>query len=153
MPVRIRRRHLLHSAVSVAVLVQLGFAAAFLIDAAGTSRTYDALAARHVSLNGRVRGCASIGTARYSARMCRVDYHYRATTFSALVPSGQSTTVLVDPSDTSIRMTKTNYDGRLGETTVDLVLASVLLVGATSMTAVHVLHVRRRRARGRDDPG
>ncbi len=51
---RIGRRHVVHVSVLVAVLVQLGFASAFLVDAAQTNRTYDALAARHVALTGRV---------------------------------------------------------------------------------------------------
>ncbi|HEY7947442.1 MAG TPA: hypothetical protein VID75_07190 [Acidimicrobiales bacterium] len=147
MPLRIRRRHLLHSAVSVAVLVQLGFAAAFLVDAAVTNATYDAPAARHVSLNGRVQGCAPYGAPRRTiARMCTVDYHYNGATFTTLIALGRSTTVFVDPRDTSKRMTEVDFDGRLEETTVDLVLASVLLVGATTTTTIHLLHIRRRRA-------
>jgi hypothetical protein len=78
--------------------------------------------------------------------MCTVDYHYNGATFTTLIALGRSTTVFVDPRDTSKRMTEVDFDGRLEETTVDLVLASVLLVGATTTTTIHLLHIRRRRA-------
>jgi hypothetical protein len=147
--VRIRRRHVLHSLVSVVVLVQLGFAAAFVFDATQTNNVYDALAARYVTVSGRVQGCALLAGGRsagYYAHVCRVDYHYKGTGFSALVPFPGSMTYVVDPQDASIRMSKVSFDGGPETTTVDLVLATVLFVGATATTTVHVARLRRRRS-------
>jgi hypothetical protein len=133
--------------VVVAVVVQLGFAVAFLVDADQTNRVYDALAGHRVAITGQVRGCAEVVTTRGGGtRFCRVGYDYQGQQFSALLPSGQTTTVYVDPDDPSMRMNKVAFDKGSEETTGDLVLAGVLVLGAISVTAVHVVHLRRGRA-------
>jgi hypothetical protein len=142
----IRRRHLLHSAVSIVVLVQLGFAAAFLADATQTNRTYHALAARHVAVNGHVQGCAWIGGQRgVLDHMCRVDYSFRGAEFSALIPYGQPSTYFVDPQNVSVRMSKVHFEGGPEETTFDIVFALLLVAGASVVTTVHLVHLRRKR--------
>jgi hypothetical protein len=145
---RIGRRHVVHVSVLVAVVVQLGFASAFLVDAAQTNRTYDALAAHHVALAGRVRGCASVPTVRgFGSRFCRVGYRYDDQQFTAVIPAGKTTTLYVDPNDTSLRMNESSFDKGPEETDGDLVLAGLLLAGAVLVTVVHVVHLRRRHAR------
>jgi hypothetical protein len=142
----IRRRHLLHSAVSIVVLVQLGLAAAFLVDATQTNRTYQALAARHVAVNGHVRGCAWMASQRsVLAHLCRIDYSFRGSDFSALIPYGQASTFFVDPQNVSVRMSKVHFEGGPEETTFDTVFALVLVAGASVVTTVHLVHLRRRR--------
>jgi hypothetical protein len=145
---RIGHRHVLHGSVLIAVLVQLGFATAFLVDAAQTNRTYDALAAHHVALTGRVLGCAAVTTLRGSGtRFCRVGYRYHDREFTAVIPARQTTTLYVDPGDTSVRMNKSSFDKGPEERDGDLVLAGLLLGGAALVTVVHVAHLRRRHAR------
>jgi hypothetical protein len=148
-PVRVRRRHVLHGTVILVVLVQLGFASGFLIDAAQTNDSYDALTAGRVALTGHVAGCALVGSTgrRPSVLICRVDYRYRTTTFSYFIPAGQSRTAFIDPRDPSIRMTKVDFEGGPATTTVDLVCASLLLFGATLVTTVHLVRLRRGRHR------
>jgi hypothetical protein len=145
---RIRRRHVLHSAVSIVVLVQLGFAAAFSVDAAQANGTYDALAAHHVVLQGRVGGCASVTGGMFNgtiARACRVHYRYGKTSFSALIPVGQSTAYYLDPTNTSIRMREVNFKGRDSHVGVDIALAGALLVGALAVTTAHLWNLHRTR--------
>jgi hypothetical protein len=152
-PVPIRRRHVLHSSVAIVVLVQLGFASALLFDAAGTNRSYDALQASHVALTGQVRGCAFVprgsrgGYVGSSGRVCRVGYTYRGQTFSEYIAAGRSTVVFVDPQDSSIRMTKVDFDGGPEATTTDVVIAALLILGAIAVSTVHLAHIRRRQRR------
>jgi hypothetical protein len=146
--VRIRRHHVLHSFVSIALLAQLGFASAFVIDATQTNNLYDALNARHVTVTGQVLGCAVVQT-RYSTPVCRVEYRYEDSEFSALVSPSGSMAYVVDPEDTSIRMSKVSFDGGPEATTVDLVLAIVLFAGAATTATLHLFHLRRRSSRRR----
>jgi hypothetical protein len=138
----------LHSSVLIVVLVQLGFAAALLFDAAGTNRSYDALQASHVALRGQVRAC-TFNTGRTNAygRVCRVFYSYRGTTFSEYIGANRPTTVFVDPQNASIRMTKVDFDGGPEATTTDVVIGALLILGAVTVSAVHLAHIQRRRRR------
>jgi hypothetical protein len=145
--VRLRRHHVLHSFASIAVLAQLGFAAAFTIDASQTNNVYDALRARHVTVTGHVQGCAIVPT-RTSTSVCRVDYRYKTSAFSALVSPSGSMAYVVDPQDTSVRMSKLSFDGGPEATTVDLVLAILLFAGAATTATLHLAHLRRRRSTG-----
>jgi hypothetical protein len=77
--------------------------------------------------------------------MCRVDYRFRGSDFSALIPYGQSSTFFVDPGNVAVRMSKVHCDGGPEETTFDTVLAMVLLAGASMVTTVHVVRLRRLR--------
>ena len=98
----IRRHHVLHTGVIVAVLLQLGFAAVFLVDAVTANATYDALAAHHVTVPTQVEGCSSVTYGRYSSyghRMCYVDATYRGYQFSVYIPASQSCVFYVDPAD------------------------------------------------------
>jgi hypothetical protein len=142
------RRHVLHSRVVIIVLVQLGFAATLLFDAAGTNRSYDALQANHVALKGQVRGCTFTTKSRNAyGRVCRAFYSYRGTTFSEYIGANQSTTAFVDPQNASIRMTKVDFDGGPEATTTDVVIGALLILGAVTVSAVHLAHIRRRRRR------
>ncbi len=73
---RFGRRHAIHGFVWVAVLIQLGFAIAFLVDAAETNSTYDALASHRIAVRGHSVGCVTVVTGRnlIGRRLCRVDY-------------------------------------------------------------------------------
>jgi hypothetical protein len=146
---RVTRRHVFHSTVSILILVQLGFAGAFLYDAHQTNRTYDLLADHRVLVKGLNRGCFEIGGGQRGplARVCHVTYNYQGTQFSLIMPPKQSTDAYVDPQDPSIRMTKVSFDGGPERTTVDLVLALLLMVGAITMATAHLAHLRRRRSR------
>lgn len=143
---------MLHSTVVIVVLVQLGFASALLFDAAGTNRSYDALRSSRVALAGQVRGCTFVtragrGIGGSYGRVCRVGYTYHGATFSEYIAAGRTTTVFVDPQNASIRMTKVDFDGGPEATTVDVVLGTLLVLGAVTVSAVHVAHIRRHRRR------
>jgi hypothetical protein len=146
---RVGRRHVLHASVVIAVLVQLGFASAFLADASQTNRSYDALVAHRVPVTAHILGCASLGTTsrslRNPARICRVSYSYQGASFTAFLPYGQPTTFFVDPNDTGMRMSEVSFDKGPEETTGDIVIAGLLFFGALSVTVVHLLHLRRRK--------
>jgi hypothetical protein len=145
---RIGRRHVVNGFVVLAVLVQLGFAIAFLVDAAETNTTYDALAAHRVAVRGQTVGCVVVVTGRqqnYSSRLCRVDYRYGGHTFTAVTPYGQTTTFFVDPLNTSYRMNEVNFEKGPEATIGDVVFASVSVFGALAVTAVHLDHLRTRR--------
>src|SRR5580704_15561643 len=110
---RVGRHQAVHGFVVIVVLIQLGFAIAFLVDAAETNTTYDALVNHRVAVQGYSVGCAVIVTGRYSnysARLCRVDYRYSARTFTAVIPYGETKTFFVDPSNTSYRMNEVNFE-------------------------------------------
>jgi hypothetical protein len=49
-----------HGFVVLVVLVQLGFAIAFLVDAARTNNTYDALVSHRVAVRGHAVECVTI---------------------------------------------------------------------------------------------
>jgi hypothetical protein len=76
--VALKRRHVFHGVVWLVALVFLGLAAAFVIDATQTNNTYDALAAHRATITARSRVCL-LG-------ICRVNYDYRGTRFSAVMP-------------------------------------------------------------------
>jgi len=143
--VAIQRRHVVHGAVAVVVLVFLGLAAAFLIDSIGTNSNYDALAAHQVKLRERSRVCVDF--------VCRISDVYRGTRFTAELPLGENTTMLVDPRDRSIRMSEYAFSGGPGSTSVDDVFAGLFAFGALVMATAHIARVRRRRRRtGEDGP-
>ena len=131
----------------IAVLLQLGFAAAFLVDASQTNRTYDALSAHRVTVSAHTLGCAFVGrvgsSGSYTGHVCRVGYSYQGQQFTAYIPYGQDETFYVDPVDTSLRMSKTSFDKGPEETTGDIVIAALLLSGAVIVTVLHQVHMRR----------
>jgi len=141
---------MVHWFVVFVVLIQLGFAVAFLVDATETNRTYDALALQRVAVRGHSVGCVFIVTGRYStnnAQICRIDYSYSGQEFTAVIPYGETTTFLVDPLNTSYRMNEANFEKGPTTTVGDRVFASVALFGALAVTAVHLEHLREQRAR------
>ncbi len=140
---------MVHGFVVLAVLVQLGFALAFLVDAARTNTTYDALSSHRVAVQAQVTGCFTVVTGRmstYSARLCRVRYQYAGTVFTAYVPNGETMTFYVDPRNTSYRMNAVNFEKGPEATIGDEVFAAVCGFGALAVTLVHVEHLRARRA-------
>jgi hypothetical protein len=153
---RVRRRHVLHVGVILAVVLQLAFAGAFLADASQTNRAYDALAAHRVTVTARTVGCVFVGSisrsGNYSGHVCRVAYSYQGQQFSAVIGFNQTRTFYVDPLDTALRMNMASFDNGPDETTGDLIIAALLLFGALTVTVLHQIHVRRRppgRARAR----
>jgi len=138
-----------HGFVVFAVLIQLGFAIAFLVDAAETNRTYDALSSHRAAVRGHSVGCVVIVTGRLSnitTRICRIDYQYSGQAFTAVIPYGETTTFFVDPQNTSYRMNEVNFEKGPEATVGDLVFASVLGFGALAVTIVHLEHLRERRS-------
>jgi len=133
--------------VVIAVLLQLGFAAAFLVDARQTNRTYDALSAHRVAVAAHMLGCAFVGrvgsSGSYTGHVCRVGYSYRGQPFTAYIPYGQNETFYLDPLDTSLRMSKVSFEKGPEETTGDIVIATLLLSGAFVVAVLHQLHIRR----------
>lgn len=120
------------------------------VDAAETNRDYDALALHRVAVRGHSVGCVVIVTGRYStnnAQICRIDYSYSGQQFTAVIPSGETTTFLVDPLNRSNRMNEANFEKGPTTTVGDLVFASVAVFGALAVTAVHLEHLRERGAR------
>lgn len=148
---RVRRRHVLHIGVVLAVLPQLGFATAFLVDAHETNKTYDALAGHRVTLTAHTLGCAFVGrparTLTYTGHICRVSYSYQGQEFISYIPFGQTETFYVDPLNTALRMNKVSFDKGPEETTGDIVIAVLLLLGALIVTTLHQIHLRRGWAR------
>jgi hypothetical protein len=151
---RLRAVHVLHSGVVLAVLVLLGFASAFLVDALQANSTYDALAAHRVAVRGHVIGCFDVQAgivAGYGARGCRVGYSYKDRSFSAMIGDNQSRTFYVDPLDTAYRMNSATFSNGPVEVTGDIVIAVALFAGAALITTVHQIHLyRRRKRRGTD---
>jgi hypothetical protein len=141
--VGIERRHVVDGAVVVVVLVFLGLAAAFLIDAVRTDNNYNALAAHHVTVTERSEVCLEY--------MCRVSYVFRGTPFTDDLPVGENTAFFVDPRDRSVRMSEFAFDGGPGGTTVDDVFAALFLLAALGVAIAHGVRVRRHR-RGVDQP-
>ncbi len=135
--------------VVLVVLVQLGFVVAFLVDAADTNTTYDALAGHRVAVRGHSIGCVVIVTGRFSsstAQICRVVYGNSGQSFTAVIPYGETTTFFVDPRNTSYRMDEVSFEKGPEATTGDLVFAAVSGFGALAVTAVHLEHRRDERA-------
>jgi hypothetical protein len=146
--VQIRRRHTVHGFVVLVVLVQLGFAIAFLVDAARTNSTYDALASHRVAVHGHVIGCVTIALGRNRSNVseiCRVNYRYSGQTFTAVIPYGETTTFFVDPENTSYRMNQVNFEKGPQAINGDLVFASVLIFSAVAVTMVHLERLRDKR--------
>jgi hypothetical protein len=152
------RRGALHVGVLLAVLLQLGFASAFFADAANTNRIYSALSAHRVSVNAQTVGCFAIASTRTTggsyAQVCRVTYEYDEMTFSAVIPYRETRTFYIDPLDTSMHMNKAIYESSSTAKTGDIVIGSLLLLGAGLVTTLHQLHMhrsRRRRARSESE--
>ncbi len=148
--VRIGRHHVVHGFVVAVVLIQLGFAIAFLVDAAETNTAYDALANHRVAVQGHSVGCVVVTSGgrnlNYSPRICRIDYQYSGHSYTAVIPYGQTETFFVDPLNTSDRMNAVNFEKGPDATVGDLVFASVSLFGALAVTAVHLEHLRQKRS-------
>jgi hypothetical protein len=134
--------------VIIAVLLQLGFAAAFFVDANQTNRTYDALAAHRVVVMSHRIGCAYVGRpGRFgvnSGNVCEVGYSYRGEQFTAYIPFAQPGTFYVDPDNPAMRMSEVAFDKGPEQSTGDIVIAVLLVLGAVTVTAVHQVHLRRR---------
>src|ERR1700722_8326369 len=150
----VRRHHVILSGAIIAIVLMVGFATSFIVDAASTNRTYDTLAADHVALSGRQLGCASVGSVgRYSAtqalRVCRVAAEYKGQEIIWFAPYGQSRILYVDPHDPSIQMTQGTFGNGPTETTGDVVIAVTLIVGAACVATIHEVHRRRRHRRHR----
>ena len=145
----VQRHHIVLSGAVIAMVVMLGFAAAFIADASKTSRTYDALAAHRVRLAGRQLGCAAMSTTRRLGNtvLCRVAYDYRGVSFTEVVGRGQPEDAYVDPAQPTMHMTAVDFDGGPEESTGDLVLAGLLFAGAVAIGIGHELHRHRRRRR------
>lgn len=151
---RIGRHHVVHGFVIAVVLIQLGFATAFLVDAAETNTAYDALVNHRVAVQGHSVGCVVIATGRYqmtTARICRIDYRYSGHAFTAVIPYGQTETFLVDPLNTTYRMNEVNFERGPEATVGDIVFASVSVFGALAVTGVHLEHLRQKRSHRRVD--
>jgi hypothetical protein len=144
----IGRRHAIHGFVWAAVLIQLGLAIAFLVDAAETNSTYDALVNHWVAVRAHSVGCVTIVTGRnlFGRRLCRVDYRYSGKTFTAVIPYGETTTFFVDPQNTSYRMNEVNFEKGPQAITGDLVFVFALVFSALAVTIVHLEHLRERRS-------
>ena len=106
----VAHRHL-PGVVWIVVVVFLGLAAGFVIDAVTTNTTYDRLAAHHVTVSPRTRVCLQ--------GMCGMDYDYRGTRFGAAMLQGQDTAFVVDPGDPSVRMSLVAFESGPGGTVVD----------------------------------
>jgi hypothetical protein len=146
--VRIRRPHVLHGFVVLVVLVQLAFAAAFLVDAAETNTASDALAHHRVAVHGHPVACSAVATGAFRtirAVLCRVDYTYAGVSYTGEIPKGWPTTFYVDPADPAHRMSEVDFEKGPTETVGDLVIASLLVLGALAVTVVHLEHLRARR--------
>lgn len=150
---KVRPRHVLHVGVVIAVLAQLAFAAAFLVDSALTNRAYDDLAAHRIAVTSRLVGCIYLGPSRTSGasfgEICRVVYHYRDQDFSAVINIAQPKIFYIDPLDTSVRMNKATFDNGPTESTGDIVFAVLLLLGAVLVTLIHQVHLRQQRTKQR----
>ncbi len=153
---KLRRAHFFHSSVVLAVLVQLAFAGAFLADAVMTNGTYDALAAHRVAVTGQ-------GDCYYLVRpsrggnigppnVCQVAYSYQGHTYSALIAASAPKIFYIDPRDPQYRMNEAAFAKGPVEITGDVVIAVLLLCGATAVTVAHQLHLRRRRHARRARP-
>lgn len=146
--VKLRVSHIVHSVVVLVVLVQLGFASAFLVDAIETSGPYDALAAHRVPVTAHLVGCFPV-TNRYSyvSLTCRVTYKYDGQQFQAWIPRTEGMVFYVDPLDTSYRMNHTVFVNATTNIDGDRALAIALFIGAALVTVVHQFHLYKRRQR------
>jgi hypothetical protein len=141
------------SGAAIAIVVMLGFATAFIVDAADTNRTYDALATHRVQLPGHVLGCSLFRSSRgASNRLCRIGYDFRGYSFTEVIGSNLSDAAYVDPGNPALHMSKVDFDGGPEERTVDLTFAGLLFAGAFGVGILHELHRRRRRIRLRSLP-
>jgi hypothetical protein len=137
--------HILHCGVATAVGVQLGFAGAFVADAIGANHTYDTLAAHHVVVKAQTVACYRVGGRYSSGPLCNVSYNYHGEDFSAVIGYRQQRAFYIDPLNTSFRMSQATFANGPREVTSDIVFAALLVSGATLMTSVHQIHLRRRR--------
>jgi hypothetical protein len=148
---RIRPIHLLHSTVLLVVAVMLGFAGAFFADAAGTNRTYEALAAHRVAVPAHVVYCNGRPgmTRTRTGYWCSVRYSYADNNYSGTLPWADPKVELVDPRDPQYRMSEAIFRHGPVAITGDLIFGSLLLFGACAVTGTHQYHLylRRRHAR------
>ena len=153
---KLRRHHVILSGAVIAIAVMLGFAISFLVDAATTNSTYDALSAHRVALSGHQLGCAWVGpSSRYNGsgtvQVCRIAGDYQGQYLTWVIGFGQSNTLYVDPHDKSIRMTRTTFNNGPRETTGDIAIGVLLILGAGVVATLHEVHRRRRQHRHRAD--
>ena len=139
---KLRRIHILRSAAAVGVVVQLGFAAAFLGDALMVNQTYDAVAAHRVEVTAQTTGCFYV---RRGPSTCDVTYSFAGHGFIAVIPATSSKQFYVDSVNTRYRMNASTFAHGPVEITGDIVIAVLLVLGAAAVTVAHQLHLRRRR--------
>jgi hypothetical protein len=150
--VGVQKHHVVLSGAAIIVVVMLGFATAFIVDAANTNRTYDALAGHRVQLSGHVLGCSIFRSSRGgSNRLCRIGFDFEGYRFTEVIGSNLSQAAYVDPGNPALHMSKVDFDGGPEERTVDLTLAALLIAGAFGVGILHELHRRRRRIRSTRD--
>ena len=90
----------------------LGFATAFIVDAANTNRKYDALSAHRVRLSGHELGCSSTGSGSRCGvtRLCRIA-NFRGYRFTELIRYALPHAAYVDPGNPALPMTEVDFDG------------------------------------------
>jgi hypothetical protein len=150
-PVRIRLRHVIHSLVVLAVLTQLALAGLFLADVLTTSATYDGLVAHRVPVTAYQVNCFNaVGEPeKFFYDNCYASYKYQDQTFHAWIDKSWGSVFYVDPLNTSYRMNKATFDSATENIDSDILFIVLLLLGAIAVTAVHQLHMYRRRKRRR----
>jgi hypothetical protein len=147
----IQRHHVILTSAWLVVVVFAGLGIAFMVTASQTNRTYNALTAHHVTVSARVQGCAYAGGTSNSNQtpyhlMCRVDYGYKGLRFNNLVPAQQHYVFLVDPENTSVRMSETNFKRGPEAIAGSITFGIVFLVLAVGVAIVHLRYIARRRA-------
>ena len=140
----IRRHHVIFTGVWLAIAAQLGFAAAFYVDAANTNDVYYDIAAHHVELRGALVGCGYTG--RYSTiPICRLGYRYDGRYYTRVVPGYESRTLYVDTKNPAWSMNAVSY--QIGPRAIagDLAIGTAFLLGALLVFGLHLLHLHVRR--------
>jgi hypothetical protein len=145
--VRIRRRHVIHSLVLVAVLTQLSFAGLFLADLASTSATYNTLVVHRVPVTAQLFRCFNVTTVpeKFTYDNCYVNYKYRGEEFHAWIDQSWSLVFYVDPYNSSIRMNKSTFDSATENIDSDTLFVVLLLLGAILTAAAHQIQMYRLR--------
>ena len=147
----VRKHHIILGAALIVVTALLVLAGGLFVDAAQTNDSYDALSAHRVPVTGRLLGCAYAGgtdtRGQPTAHVCRFAYDYRGDAFTMILPFGERGIAYVDPVNVSVRMSKVDFEGGPRAIDVDLVIASLLLVGAVLIMTFHEFYRRRRRRR------
>lgn len=148
---RIRLRHVVHSLVVLAVLAQVASAGLFLADVLRTSATYDGLVAHRVPVTGHIVECFNFTLQREELYYdnCYATYRFGHQEFHAWIDKSWGLVFYVDPLNTSYRMNKATFDSATENIDSDILFIVLLLLGAIAVTAVHQLHMYRRRKRRR----